>query len=193
MEWLKNLIDLNKISNPLLVVISITTAIILFGGEKIHDLLHFSDIDPKYNLLISLSFLVSTVLLFIRFFAYLIQKLKVYFKQRKYRTKLFKILRSLDPSEKAVIREFFLLNSHSIEMPINDPTISGLISKNIIYRNTKLCTNQLGELYSSFSLNNQIKDNVTSKDIDFPANDNLTEDEIIYLKNNRPHWAKRLH
>ncbi|QZE15341.1 superinfection exclusion B family protein [Halosquirtibacter laminarini] len=194
MEWLKNLIDLDKISNTTLFIIMAITALKLFYGEIIFDFFNISSIDPKYNLYIFIAFVVSTLILLIRFGKYIKQKLKVFYNKRKYKRKLKKTIKSLDPHEKSLIREFFLLGSKSIKMPINDPTVSGLLSKGIIHTNTVICTSQFGEFYSNYSLNDQILENLTYEIIDFPkAFENLTEDDWVNLKNNRPAWAKRLH
>lgn len=41
-------------------------------------------------------------------------------------------IRDLDPEEKSVLREFFLQQANTLEMPVSDPAVSGLIHKGIL-------------------------------------------------------------
>ncbi len=96
-----------------------------------------------------------------------------------------------------VLREFFLTGQSSIEMPIDDPTVTGLISKRLICIN-----NQLGNSFimkgsfTSVSINRYVKKHLTDQSINLPrrTTDEIeNEKNLSYLKANRPKWIRNNH
>lgn len=96
----------------------------------------------------------------------------------------------LDPQEKAVIREFFIRGQTSIEMPIDDPVVNGLISKSILKINKQFGNSFImSGMNASVSLMKRAEKLLKLSDIEL--NENPSEDEIELIKNNRPSWTDK--
>ncbi len=54
------------------------------------------------------------------------------FKARTRRRDVIKAVKQLDPDEKSVLREFYIQQANTLEMPVEDVVVSGLIKKGIL-------------------------------------------------------------
>ena len=118
------------------------------------------------------------------------------FKTINNKLKFFKVkkeyiasLRNLDFHEKAVLREFIINQKSSIEAPIDNPTISGLIRKKILSINQQLGNGFIMTgMNAAVSMNKFVEKYLTLADIDLT--ENPTEEEIDTVKANRPDWVE---
>ncbi|MDR3000359.1 MAG: nucleotide-binding protein [Fibromonadaceae bacterium] len=94
-------------------------------------------------------------------------------------------LENLDYYEKANLREFRGHGKRTIKMPIDDPTVSGLLARRILYQTstTGKLVSSVGQMFNC-SINPEFEKYMNDKILGFP----MTENELL---NNRPKWAYR--
>ena len=75
-------------------------------------------------------------------------------------------------------------------MPIDNPSVSGLLDKNILVMNRQFGNSSIMTgLKTSLSINESVMEILELKDIDL--SEEPTEQEIEFAKNNRPEWTNR--
>lgn len=188
MEYLKAIFDLRKLPAKFFILFAVVSGFILFAPQDLLNTIKITKFNILYGEYIGLVFVTSTSLVVINFLIWLQKFVSNQISNFKYRKEYSKNLKRLDYKERSVIREFLLQNQSSIEMPLDDVIVNGLISKNILRINR-----QLGSAFimngtnASVSLVKKADKLLTSEDIDW-VNEPTDEDKRkIY--SSRPHWA----
>jgi len=123
-----------------------------------------------------------------------IKKIKKKSGYKKYREKVIENLSSLDPYEKAVLREFFIQAKNTLRLPYDHPIISGLIKKGLLKIVGNIAENSLAGMLIPIEINKEFKELITSENIDLPIieNDRLTQEQEEFLINNRPDFLPEI-
>lgn len=190
MEHLKTLFDFSKLPTKFFILFAVSSGFILFAKPEWLAIIEIGSIKEEYGKYIGLTFVISTGLVVINFLIwvqkYISNKIRVF----KFKKEYSENIKILDPQEKAVIREFFIRVQTSIEMPIDDPVVNGLISKNILKINKQFGNSFImNGMNASVSLMKRAEKMLKLSDIDL--NENPSEDEIELIKNNRPSWTDK--
>jgi len=190
LEHLKTLFDFSKLPTKFFILFAVASGFILFARPEWLSIIEIANIKKEYGQYIGLTFIISTGLVAINFLIwiqkYLSNKIKVFSFKKEYAQNV----KTLDPQEKAVIREFFIRGQSSIEMPIDDPVVNGLISKNILKINKQFGNSFImSGMNASVSLMKRADKLLKLSDIDL--NENPSEDEIELIKTNRPSWTDK--
>lgn len=99
-------------------------------------------------------------------------------------------IKTLDPKEQAVIREFFLSQQTSIDMPIDDPIIVGLIDFGILKINKQFGNSSIMKgRRMSVSLGKYPEKILDLSNINLKKKP--TEEEVEFIQKNRPWWVGR--
>lgn len=192
MENLKALFDLTKLPSKFFFLFSVVSGFILFADNNLLKKIHLEKLNESYGWIIGLVFISTSGLVLVNFVIWAFKKLS-------YKIKLFKIkkehkerLKSLDFHEKSVLREFVINQKSSIEVPIDNPTITGLIRKKILSINKQFGNGFImSGMNASVSMNKFVEKHLTAKDIDLSESSNPTEEEIDFIKSNRPDWVEK--
>ena len=192
MEHLKTLFDFSKLPTKFFLLFALASGFILFAKPEWLSIIEVANIKEEYGKYIGLTFIISIGLVVINFLIwvqkYFSNKIKVFSYKREYSENI----KTLDPQEKAVIREFFIRGQSSIEMPIDDPVVNGLISKKILKINKQFGNSFImNGMNASVSLMKRAEKLLKLSDIDL--NENPSEDEVESIKNNRPSWTDPWH
>ncbi len=192
MEYLKSIFDLTKLPPKFFLLFSIVSGFILFGKPTWLETIQVSEFGVKYGQYIGLTFIISTGLVIINlllwFQRYYTNKMNVLKFKKGFREKL----KMLDHQEQAVLREFILQGRSAIEMPIDDPTVSGLINNSILKINRQLGNAFImNGTHASLSLIKRAEKEIQLSDIGMSQNP--SDEEIEFVKNNRPEWTDRWH
>lgn len=111
---------------------------------------------------------------------------------RKYRKSIRKtILKNinfLDNHEKALLREFYINGKHTLQLPLDNETVVGLLNKHIIFQASSTGFSNIYGICFPYSITDIAKENLTNSIIDLPSNP--TEQDRIRIINERPYWAK---
>lgn len=190
MEHLKTLFDFSKLPTKFFILFALASGFILFAKPEWLVIIEVESIKEEYGKYIGLTFIISTGLVAINFLIwiqkYVSNKIRVF----KFKKEYSENIKMLDPQEKAVIREFFIRGQTSIEMPIDDPVVNGLICKNILRINKQFGNSFImSGMNASVSLMKRADKLLKLSDIDL--NENPSEDEIELIKTNRPSWTDK--
>jgi len=187
-EYLKTLFDFSKLPTKFFILFAAASGFILFAKPEWLSIIEVASIKEEYGKYIGLTFIISTGLVVINFLIwfqkYISYKIKVF----KFKKEYSENIKTLDPQEKAVIREFFIKGQTSIEMPIDDPVVNGLIGKNILKINKQFGNSFImNGMNASVSLMKRAEKLLKLSDIDL--NENPSKDEVELIKNKRPSWT----
>lgn len=190
MEHLKNLFDLTKLPAKFFFLFAVLSGFILFADNSLLEKIHLDKLNENYGWIVGLVFIVSSGLVIVNFTIWLFKYIRAQFKIRKIKNGFKERLKTLDLHEQAVIREFLINQQTSIEMPIDDPVVSGLLKKRILVINKQLGnTFLMTGSYTSVSINEYAEKYLNLSDVGL--SEKPTEDEIIELGRNRPKWVDK--
>jgi hypothetical protein len=189
-KYIKALFDFTKLPTKLFLLLTFVTGFILFFDQKIFDdKMFLNGLKTQYGWIVGLVFIISVSFAVLNFFIWIIHSLINWFLRKKRVNYMKTQVAQLDSFEKSVLREFILQGKKSIEMPIDDETVSGLISRGILVKNT-----QLGGSFIMKGMNVSLRINrlvekvilVEHLDISNPP----TDEQILFAKQNRPTWIR---
>lgn len=190
LEHLKNLFDLTKLPAKFFFLFAVLSGFILFADNSLLEKIHLDKLNENYGWIVGLVFIVSSGLVIVNFTIWLFKYIRAQFKIRKIKNGFKERLKTLDLHEQAVIREFLINQQTSIEMPIDDPVVSGLLKKRILVINKQLGnTFLMTGSYTSVSINEYAEKYLNLSDVGL--SEKPTEDEIIELGRNRPKWVDK--
>lgn len=194
MEWITKIFEALKLPLKYIWLFSIISAFLLFSSIDLLKYFSLLDFRDDFRFYISLIFIVSTSLLIIEGVTFSIKKIRKKSGYKKYREKVIENLYSLDPYEKAVLREFFIQAKNTLRLPYDHPIISGLIKKGLLKIVGNIAENSLAGMLIPIEINKEFKDLITSENIDLPIieNDRLTKEQEEFLINNRPDFLPEI-
>jgi hypothetical protein len=189
---IEKIFDLKKIPTKLFVLLTIISGGLLFIPKSLLENLHLNEFENDYGKYFGIIFLISAGIVLLNFSIWLVKTILGHFVKKKYKKFAIKNLKELDPHEKAVIREFFINHKNSLEMPLDNAVVKGLINKRIVIRiSTMGQANLFAGMLFPMKLNDNIKDKITEEILGLPKTEN--EDEIRnFVNENRPKWAKEI-
>jgi hypothetical protein len=107
---------------------------------------------------------------------------------KKINESILKDINYLNFHEKALLREFYINVKSTLDLPINDDTVTGLINKHIIYQASNTGFTYIHGAYFPFSITKFASEKLTLQMLDLP--NNPTEQEKFKILAERPNWAK---
>src|SRR5690606_14871017 len=127
MENFKALFDLTKLPAKFFFLFAVLSGFILFADQSLLKRIHLEKMNETYGWIVGLVFISTSGLMVVNLTIWAFNKISHWLKFSKIKKEYINSLRNLDLHEKSVLREFFLNQKTSMEVPIDDPTISGLI------------------------------------------------------------------
>ena len=190
LEHLKNLFDLTKLPAKFFFLFAVISGFILFANESILQKIHLDKLNDSYGWIVGLIFIASFGLVIVNFTIWFFKYVQTKIKIGKLKKGFKERLKNLDLHEQSVLREFLLNQQTSIEMPIDDPVISGLLKKRILVINKQFGNGfMMTGSYTSVSINEYAEKYLDLKDVGLSENPN--EDEVLEIKQNRPKWVNK--
>ncbi|MDN3674345.1 super-infection exclusion protein B [Flavobacterium branchiarum] len=190
MENFKALFDLTKLPAKFFFLFAVLSGFILFADQTLLKRIHLEKMNENYGWIIGLVFISTSGLMVVNLTIWMFNKITYKIKFFKLKKEYIDSLRNLDYHEKSVLREFLINQKTSLDVPIDDPTISGLIRKKILFINKQFGNAFiLNGMDASVSLSKFVDKNLKASDIDI--SDNPTEEEINFIKSNRPSWSEK--
>jgi hypothetical protein len=182
---LSDLIDLDKIPMKIFIFLGIISGILIFSTDSFIESLRMTEFRKDYGKFFGPIFLASISFIALSIVYYLKDKLENRFNKKKRNNLIIEHLESLDLHEQAVIREFLIQEKKTVIMPIDDPTVAGLLDKGIL----RMVTNIGTGLYIPLTLT-KIADRKL-KDTSLIGFQNNIDDDTIFMNllANRPKWA----
>ena len=190
MEHLKNLFDLTKLPAKFFFLFAVLSGFILFADNTLLEKIHLDKLNETYGWIVGLVFIASSGLVVVNFIIWLFKYIRTQFKIRKIKNSFKERLKNLDLHEQSVIREFLLNQQTSIEIPIDDPVVSGLLKKRILVINKQLGNAfMMTGSYTSVSINEHAEKYLNLTDVGL--SEKPTDDEIYEVNKNRPKWVDK--
>ena len=144
----------------------------------------------KYGWILGIVFVLATGLVLVNFVIWIFKSIQRKLLLKKWKKKFEMRVRTLDRIEKSILREFILAGQKSVEMPIDNPSVSGLLDKNILVMNRQFGNSSImNGMWTSLSINESVMEILEPSDLDL--SEPPTEQEIEFAKNNRPEWTNR--
>lgn len=190
-KYLKAIFDLTKLPTKFFFLLSSVSGFALFVDQKfLNEKLFLDNVKEKYGSILGIIFILATGLVIVNFVIWIFKTIQRKFLIKKWKKKFAERVKNFDRFEKSILREFILNGQKSVEMPIDNPSVSGLLDKNILVMNRQFGNSSIMTgLKTSLSINESVMEILESRDIDL--SDPPTKQEIEFAKNNRPEWTKR--
>ena len=198
MEWTSKILEILKLPTKFIIAIFIISFFLLFSPDTLLSKLHLKEFTNKYSFYLGISLLSSFVLIFIEVSIYIWNffiNLWNFFKRKKHKSeqkeKILNRLNSLDPFEQSVLREFFMQGKRTIKLPIDNPTITGLLTDNILTTVGILGKQSLVGVLFNCQLSNHINSDKLYSILKLPTEES-TQEEINFLQKNRPPFVRSI-
>lgn len=137
-DYIKSALELLKLAPRYLIAIGIAASFLLFGSEQFLTRLGLKKFTEDYRAWLGLAF-VSTVSLFA---IYLAGEVVTFFgrkiRKRKFLKGVTERLQRMTEDEKQILRFYFVKNTRSNVLRVDDGVVQGLISDGIIYRSASM-------------------------------------------------------
>jgi len=193
MDWLSGVLNAIKLPVKIICVIALFTLMLLIMPTKILTLLSLNLFTTQYKQYISLVFIGSVAYLLVNIISYIVSILR--YNNRTNSKKIRKIIdtkiESLDPHEKAVLREFFIQAKNTIKLLMDNPIVAGLLENHIIEQVGKMGQNTLFGLLINFKISDYAYTKITPQLIEVPDRE-PTEIERREIISKRPEFMKKL-
>ncbi len=181
---INDLIDLNKVPMKIIIFLFIVSGIFVFASNSFLKVLKMKEFQDDYGKFFGPIFIASIAFIGLSIIYYFKEKFEEKIILKKNNKYIFNVLESLDSSEKSVLREFGIQQKNSVNMPIDNSTVAGLINKSILKR-----VSNIGDgLYFPISLTKIAEDKINKSHLGI--NKEMSEDELSDLISKRPEWAK---
>jgi Super-infection exclusion protein B len=99
-------------------------------------------------------------------------------------------IKNIDPKERAVLREFTLQEQDSIQSPIDQAIVAGLLRKGILVQTGPCGERSLAGLLLPLTIRKEIKKILTVDDIDLPMNPN--DRDVERIRDERPDFIHKI-
>lgn len=190
-KYLKAIFDLTKLPTKFFFLLSAVSGFVLFVDQKfLNEKLFLDNVKENYGWILGIIFILSTGLVLVNFVIWIFKSIRRKILINKWKKKFAVRIKTLDRFEKSILREFILNGQKSVEMPIDNPSVSGLLDNNILVMNRQFGNSSImNGMKTSLSINESVMEILELKDIDL--SEPPTEKEIEFAKNNRPEWTNR--
>ncbi len=189
-KYIKALFDFTKLPTKLFLLLAFVGGFILFFDQKIlDDKMFLNGLKAQYGWIVGLVFIISVSFSLLNFFIWIINSILSWFAKKKRVNYIKTQVAQLDSFEQSVLREFILQGKKSIEMPIDDETVSGLISQGILVKNTQLGGSFImNGMNVSLRINHLVEKVMLTEHVGI--NNPPTDEQILFAKQNRPPWIR---
>jgi len=187
-KFLEKLFDIKKIPTKLIFVIWLSSSLILFVPDRFLTKLNLKDFLKDYGKYIGIAFLISSAFLLVTLINYLGRVTARKRLTQRIKKSILKDIGCLDIHEKALLREFIINDKKTLQMPLDDETVVGLVNKHIIYQASANGFTYLHGIYFMFSMTEIVSENLTSEMLELPVKP--SDEDRLRIISERPNWAK---
>jgi hypothetical protein len=186
-SWIDKFFNLKEVPAKLILVLFFSSTIILFASESLIEKLQLSAFISSYGKFIGITFVITSGFLVIILF----NLIDIFFKRKKYSVRINKLIiesiQTLDSYEKSLLREFFIQGKQTLQLPIDNETVTGLCNKGVLNQVSPYGFVYIHGTYNTYEISKKAKKLITNNDLNLPQNP--TNEQIDWIRNNRPPWA----
>lgn len=196
MDWISKILE-NKISAKLVALLFITSGGLLFLPDSLIRMLRLNDFIQEYGKYIGVTFLLSASFLIITFILWCGKTIRQHRQQTKKKADLeasiIEAILNLDPHEQAVLREFFIQKKNTIQLPIDQHIVTGLLRKGIITIAGSSGQASLAGALFPVNLSSYAKNYINEQVVGFPEiKGKPTEEQIRFIIESRPRFIETI-
>jgi hypothetical protein len=189
-ELIKTLFDVHKLPTKIFLLVGIIGSLIFYAPSELIPI-KFSN-NSNLKIYIWLVYAFCTGIFIINCITFIANGINRFFIKSSLKKEFKETLDNLDTFELAVIREFYLYSKNTLEFPFDDPTVVGLVNKDVLMYATALGNGSsifLSGINTTFKLNKYLKSVIDSSPDYFglKTNDKEERDKIL---SSRPRWTK---
>lgn len=189
MDWFSKLFEIDKLPFKVVFLVAVISGLVAFSPETWLQHLQLDVFKEEYGRFVGIIFLGSFGLALTNVVIFVFTGLKRTYLKMKWKASLTDNLLSLDHSEQAVLREFYIYRKHTIELPINNSSVVGLMNKGIVR-----VAGQNGEMSGCGMLfpceiTDEASKRITNQMIRFPDGE-PSEEEWMRLIKSRPAFVR---
>jgi len=190
MEILSKLFDITKLPSKFFAWAAMLSGLIAFLPTTAMNALHLQEIPSEYRAYAGVTFVGASAFLAINLALYLWGRLLCMFERLGARRLVRRALADLDFAQIAVLREFFIQGQHVIELPIDHPTVVGLICRGVLQRASNAGYQDIAGRVFPVQLSAEAKEQMTRALLGLPANP--TEEDIQRVHGERPGFMRQI-
>ncbi len=191
MEWFSSFINLIKLPRKLIYIVLCFSLMMIILPNNALKYLSVDEIVEKYRSIISVVLILTTAYGAIDIVTLIYRIVISVSINRQNKKSAYRKLEEIDPSEKAVLREFYIQNRNTIRLPFDNPIVSGLINSNILEATGTIGEGSIAGILLPFKISGYIRNKIIPQiHLDIPFGRELTKDDIEWLKDNRPDFME---
>lgn len=191
MKFLSELLDLNRITFKTAFIVLIVSSCLIFLPASFLVKLNINAFKNDYGKYFGFAFLASSAFLFVALLNWFQEKINYFIRKLKRDVQIVKAISEIDFKEMAVLREFYINEQQSLDMPIDNPVVAGMLKKRLLYQLSSMGQMSLEGMMMPLAMNNLLKDSITPQFLRLPVSE-PTQEQINEVLNARPEWAKSL-
>lgn len=191
MEWLTKLLDVHRLPFKVGVWVMLVSGTLVFGEPSLLGRLGLASFASAQAPYVGTAFLASTCLVAVNALAWCTSQAGQLVVRWRRRGALPRLLRDLDHAERAALREFFILGEHTIEMPVTDPAIVGLLNKGIVECGSTMGRSSLAGPLLPCSITPAARAHLTNVMLDLPTGE-PSEEDLERIRRSRPAFAREV-
>ncbi len=191
-DFLDKALETIKLPIKHIWVLAVFSGLVVFLPEEYSSKLGLADFAKDYRPYIGATFIFSSCLVV----AELLKRGAYFFKARKEKAKDFEFLISalpkLDFHEKAVLREFYIQERNTLQLPFDNAVIAGMRKSRLLVLAEDMGERSLAGTLMPMQVNPQIEAYLSSNVIGLPDTAEPTEDEVYWVQTNRPSFMAEI-
>lgn len=186
-EWIAKIVEVIRLPLKYMWAVVLVTAFLLFAPESWLHRVAVDSFRTAHQQIIGILFLASLALVLVSAFESSRGFVGRRLRQRRLIKKAITEIDQLDPKEKAVLREFSIQDKDTLQLPVSEATVAGLIEKGILVSVGTIFEKSIAGILRPVTIRKAIKPLLTLDHIDLP--ENPTEEEIGRLREERPEFV----
>jgi len=188
MEFLSKIIEFLKLPKRYVWVVALVSGLLLFLPEGFLARIHVEKFAHDFGSYIGLTFLVSTLILAVELVLLAWRSLRGRKTHRERKERALAGLGRLDAQERAVLREFWIQGKNTIQLPVDQPTVVGLLDKGILETVGRLGERSTAGLLFPAKLSEAVDAHLTTSLVGLPLGE-PTEEEKVAILQSRPDFV----
>jgi hypothetical protein len=191
MEWLSKATEIIKLALKHIWAVAIGTGLLIFLPEHLLKRIRVEQFAQNFGTYIGIAFLFSTLIVAMQITKGLWHAALKCRKRKKQLKETLLALTRLDPREQAILREFYLQNRNTIQLPFDQATVAGLVRKGILCLVGTVAERSLAGMLVPMKLSPAADAHLTFEMIELPQTP-LSEANIQFLRKNRPEFLPEI-
>jgi hypothetical protein len=192
-KLVERIFDFNKIPTKLMLLLWIMSGVMLFFPAAFLTKLNLTEFNAEYGKFVGVTFLFTTGFLVVTIVTSIQNSIKSGNVFRRRKEEIIHTVQNLDEHEKAVLREFSINGSSTLQLPIDNATVNGLHSKGIIYQVSNTGFVYFHGSYFPFSITEIALKEILKNShlVGLPTmQEGISMDQRDEIIRRRPNWAK---